>query len=141
MTLVDVSPTALAIASDDASAEGVTLTTVQSDLDDLVLPSGPWDLAVVHHYLNRALFPVLADALAPGGLLVFAQPTVENRRRNDRPGPRHSLGLGEAAGLVVGLDVVFSFEGWTDDGRHEAQVVAQHRSNRGGTAPPGISAP
>jgi hypothetical protein len=98
------------------------------DLDEAHFPPGPWDLAVVHHYLNRALMPRIDDTLAPGGLLVFAQPTVENLRKNDRPGPRYSLGAGEAATLASGLDVLSIFEGWTDDGRHEAQVVARRRA-------------
>jgi SAM-dependent methyltransferase len=125
VTLIDVSAAAVELARRDAEAAGVALTTRCEDLDEATLPAGPWDLVVVHHYLNRALFPRIARVLALGGLLVFAQPTVENLRRNDRPGPDHSLGAGEAVTLVSGLQVLSMFEGWTDDGRHEAQVVAR----------------
>lgn len=124
-TLIDVSAVALELARRDAEAAGVALSTMCADLDAASLPPGPWDLAIVHHYLNRGLFPHITAALAPGGLLVFAQPTLENLCRNDRPGPDHSLAIGEAAQLLAGLDVVAIFEGWTDHGRHEAQVVAR----------------
>lgn len=125
VVLVDVSPTALEMAAADAAEAGLALATVEADLDADPLPEGRWDLAVVHHYLNRALFPDLIARLATGGLLVFAQPTVENLERNDRPGPNHSLQVGEALRLVGGLDVVSWFEGWTLEGRHEAQIVAR----------------
>jgi tellurite methyltransferase len=125
VTLVDVATTALDLARRDAEAAGVELQIVCADLDDAPVPPGPWDLAVVHHYLNRGLFPSIAAALAPGGVLVFAQPTLENLRRNDRPGPDHSLRIGEAAELVAGLDVLSLSERWTEEGRHEAQVVAR----------------
>lgn len=125
VTLVDVSAVALELARCDAEAAELSLATVCADLDEAPFPPGPWDLAVVHHYLNRSLFPRVAGALATGGLLVFAQPTIENLRRNDRPGPGHSLGVGEAVTLVSGLDTLSSFEGWTHEGRHEAQVIAR----------------
>jgi tellurite methyltransferase len=125
VTVVDVSPTALALAEEDATQAGVALTTIAADLDVDPLPAGPWDLIVVHHYLNRPLFRVLAASLRPGGLLVFAQPTVENLKRHDRPGPAHSLESGEALQLVTELDVLSYVEGWTPEGRHEAQLVAQ----------------
>ena len=51
------------------------------------LENGPWpyrgqqfDAIVVAHYLHRALFPVLADALAPGGLLIYETFAVGNER-------------------------------------------------------------
>ena len=125
VTLIDVSAAAIERARRDAVGAGVSLTTRCEDLDEATLPPGPWNLVVVHHYLNRALFPEIPGVLAPGGLLVFAQPTVENLRRNDRPGPDHSLDAGEAATLVSGFHVISIFEGWTVYGLHEAQVIAR----------------
>jgi SAM-dependent methyltransferase len=54
-----------------AGVPGVTF--LQADIE-----GGPWpyggrqfDAIVVTHYLHRPLFPLLAEALAPGGLLVY----------------------------------------------------------------------
>ncbi len=51
------------------------------------LENGPWpyrgrqfDAIVVTHYLHRALFPILADSLAPGGLLIYETFAVGNER-------------------------------------------------------------
>jgi SAM-dependent methyltransferase len=51
------------------------------------LENGPWpyrgrqfDAIVVTHYLHRALFAILADALAPGGLLIYETFAVGNER-------------------------------------------------------------
>ncbi len=54
---------------------------------------------------------------------MWAQPTVLDP--HPRPGRRHRVGIGEAAGLVVPpLEIVSLVEGMTE-GRHEAMVVAR----------------
>ncbi len=125
VTLADISPAAMALAEEDAAASGVQLVTVEVDLDDEPPPAGPWDLVVVNHYLNRRLLARIADLLAPGGHLVFAQQTLRNLERHERPGPEHLLAEGEAAGLVPGLEIVSLVEEWTADGRHEAHLLAR----------------
>jgi hypothetical protein len=56
-------------------------------------------------------------------VLVFVQPT---RRR---PGPRFLLEEGELVRLAGGLDVVQYREGWLEEGRHEALLVARRREH------------
>lgn len=122
VTLVDGSATALAMAAADAASAGVGLTTVRLDLDTEPLPSGPWDLVLIHHYLHRPLLAVIAAVLAPGGHLIFAQPTVVDP--HPRPGPAHRVAIGESAALVPGLEIVSLVEGEIE-GRHEAMLVAR----------------
>lgn len=121
VTLVDVSPVALALAR----AREVRVHTEARDLEAAPLPEGPWDLVVCLNYLQRALFAQWAQVLAPGGWLVFAQPTVRNLERHAKPSARFLLGEGELATLVRGLEVVSLAEGWTPEGRHEARLVAR----------------
>ena len=80
---------------------------------------------MIAHYLNRPLLVRIEDLLRPGGYLVMAHPTIHNLERHDRPPRNHLLGPGELPGLIPGLEIVFEFEGWTDEERHEAQVVAR----------------
>ncbi len=133
VTLVDVSDEALALAGGAAAAAGVRLELVRGDLDvdPGALPPGPWDLIVCFHYLDRPLLPRLAAALAPGGTLVFCQPTRKNLERHPRPGSSHLLDEGEAPSLARGLDIVVSEEGWLDEGRHEARLVARRSAAQG----------
>lgn len=128
-TLVDVSPVGLDLAREAARAGGVALDARAADLERDGLPAGPWDVILDFHYLQRSLFPAFAQALAPGGLLVFVQPTRRNLERHPRPGAAHLLEEGELARLVADLplDVLRLDEGWTEEDRHEARLVARRR--------------
>lgn len=125
VTLADVSDVALGIAADAARREGLPLRTLQIDLEAAPLPSGPWDVVVCTYFLHRPLFDAFPAALAPGGWLVFAHATRTNLERNPRPGPTHLLEDGEIRTLVRGLEVVRCEEGWFEEGRHEARLVAR----------------
>jgi tellurite methyltransferase len=126
VTLVDVSDVALARARAEAAARGLTLATEVRDLELAGVPDGPWDLVVCLNYLQRSLFPCWPQVLAPGALLVFAQPTRTNLERNPNPSSRFSLAPGELATLVPpGLEVLSLTEAWSAEGRHEARLVAR----------------
>ncbi|MCO5169092.1 MAG: class I SAM-dependent methyltransferase [Planctomycetes bacterium] len=127
VTLVDVSPVGVDLARAAAAAAGVALDAFALDLERDPLPGGPWDVIVDFHYLQRDLFPAFARLLAPGGVLVFVQPTRTNLERHPRPGPAHLLDDGEAARLAAGLplEVLRLDEGWLAEGRHEARLVAR----------------
>ena len=124
VTLVDVSSVALELARNAATAAGVSLTLVETDLESAALPPGPFDLIVAIDYLHRPLFPAFATLLTRGGLLVYAQPTRRNLERNPHPGARFLLDDGELPGLVPALEVVRYVERWFDD-RHEARLIAR----------------
>ena len=125
VTIADVSAEGLRIASEAASREGLSLNTLQVDLERDGLPPGPWDLIVQLHFLHRPLFAAFADALAPGGVLVVVHPTRRNLERHEHPSARFLLEEGELRRLVGPLDVVHEAEGWSVEGRHEAVVVAR----------------
>jgi tellurite methyltransferase len=125
VTLADVSPVALARAA--AEAGDLPLATVEVDLERQPLPAGPWDLILCFHYLQRSLFPALAGALAPGGLLLFCQPTERNLERHAKPSRRFLLAEGELARLIADLplEILHLAEGWSAEGRHEARLIAR----------------
>ncbi len=123
--LADVSDVALARAARAARDEGIALATLEVDLEAAPLPEGPFDLVLCTYFLHRPLFRAFPAALAPGGLLVFAHATRKNLERNPRPPPAHLLEDGELASLVCGLEVVRCEEGWFEEGRHEARLVAR----------------
>jgi SAM-dependent methyltransferase len=125
VTLVDVSDVALGQAAAQAAAEGLPLTTLQLDLTASPLPPGPWDLVTWFYYLDRRLLATVPEVLAPGGLLVLAHATRKNLERRPRPGPAHLLDEGELPGLLPGLEVLRFTEGWCEDDRHEARLVAR----------------
>ena len=69
---VDVSPAGLAAAAELAAARGVTgVRWWQHDLDTGLPPEcrGRYDVVVCERFRDPTLYPALAAALAPGGLL------------------------------------------------------------------------
>jgi tellurite methyltransferase len=134
VTLVDVSDTACAEATARAVAAGVPLDVVRADLTEEPPPAGPWDVVLVHHWLDRSVWRHLADLLAPGGVLLVCQATVTNLERHGRPSRRFLLDDGEVAALADrwtagrdDLEVVEATEGWGSEGRHEARLVLRRR--------------
>lgn len=125
VTLADISPVALGIAARAAEAEGLPLQTLLIDLEAEPFPAGPWDCILVFHFLWRPLLAAIPDALAPGGVVAVVHPTRTNLTRHERPGPEYLLDDGELPGLIRGLDLLTSEEGWLAEGRHEARLVAR----------------
>jgi hypothetical protein len=125
VTVADISAIGLAVARERAAEGGVTLTTLETDLQEQPLPAGPWDLILSVCYLWRPLFAQYPAALASGGLLVVIQPTKTNLTRHDKPPVDFLLDDGELPRLVTRLTVVHYAEGWLADGRHDAVVVAK----------------
>jgi SAM-dependent methyltransferase len=124
-TLADISPVALAIARDEAAAAGLALRTLAIDFESEPFPPGPWHLIVCVRFLWRPLFDVFAKELAPNGLLVVVHPTRSNLERHNSPGPHHLLDDGELPGLIAGLEVMRYEESWSEEGWHEARLVAR----------------
>jgi tellurite methyltransferase len=127
VTLVDVSPVAVGLAVGHAAAAGLPLDARVVDLEEAPPPArdGGYALVLAFHFLDRAVLAGVADLLAPGGVAVVVQPTVRNLERHPRPSRRFLLAEGEAAALVPGLEVVRLDEGWLEEGRHEARLVAR----------------
>lgn len=128
VTVADVSPVGLSNARRLARERDLELETVALDLTRDPLPPGPFVLVLCFHYLQRDLFPAFVEALAPGGLLLFSQPTRINLERHEKPSERFLLEPGELPSLIPpALDVVRLEEDWLEDGRHEARVIARRR--------------
>ena len=128
VTLTDISDEALRRADSEAKARGLSLKTLPFDVDVQPLPQGPWDLVCCFYFLHRPLFTHVASVLAPGGLFVFAHPTLQNLTRNPKPSRHHLLDEGEAHALLCAqpdLELLRFTEGWTPDGHHEARAVAR----------------
>ncbi|MEK6247068.1 MAG: class I SAM-dependent methyltransferase [Planctomycetales bacterium] len=125
VTLADVSQAGLDIAKERAIAADVKVDALLVDLESESFPAGPWDLIVSIHYLWRPLFQVFPAVLAPGGMLVFSQPTQSNLQRYKKPSARFLLRDEELPKLVQGLEIVHYEEGWLVEGRHEALLVAR----------------
>jgi SAM-dependent methyltransferase len=67
---------------------------------------GGYDGIVVTNYLHRPLFPALASALAPGGVVIYETFAVENERFGRPNNPDFLLRPGELLEAFAGLTLI-----------------------------------
>jgi tellurite methyltransferase len=125
-TAVDRDTAALESLRSQAHRLELALTTMAIDLEggDTRLPAEAFDVVVVVHYLHRPLFPVLMEAVRPGGILVYETFTRAQAARGKPTNPAFLLEPGELRTLVAPLDVVIEREG-DFEGKMLASVIAR----------------
>jgi SAM-dependent methyltransferase len=96
--------------ADLTGAEGVEI--VQADIE-----AGPWPFAgrrfagiIVANYLHRPLLPVIVEALAPGGVLIYETFAQGNQRFGRPSTPAYLLKAGELLEAVAGRLQVVAYE-------------------------------
>jgi SAM-dependent methyltransferase len=77
---VDFAVPALATLARTANARGLAVACLAADVTAWPLPVARFGLVVVVDFLERALFPALRAAVAPGGALLY-----ETHRQSDDP--------------------------------------------------------
>lgn len=128
VTLCDISEVGQRVARERATAKGVLVKSLVHDLEEGGQVSGTWDLIVSVCYLHRPLFEKIPAMLSPGGYLVVVQPTQTNLERHDRPPAPFLLENQELPRLAESLEVVHYEEGWLEDGRYDAALIARKPS-------------
>jgi SAM-dependent methyltransferase len=122
---VDRDASALATIDPDSRFRGAIATEViDLEADTVSLGQSIYAAVLVFNYLHRPLMPVLIEALAPGGVLIYETFTRGQAARGHPRTPAFLLDAGELPRLVRPLDVVRSFEG-ERDGSLIAAVVAR----------------
>ena len=125
----------IAVDRDAQSIPGVRF--VQADLED----GRPWPFAgqqfgaiVVTNYLHRPLLPVLAGALAEGGVLIYETFMAGNERYGRPSNPNFLLKPGELLQAFGALSVVAFEQG--DTGKSVVQRVCAIRAAANGVRIP-----
>lgn len=83
---------------------------VQADLDEWRLPRDSVDLITVFRFLDRAWFPLIRQALRPGGLLIYETRTVGCLEHEPDATPEFLLRRGELLYLAWGWQVLSYLE-------------------------------
>jgi SAM-dependent methyltransferase len=110
-----------------ARRRGVSITLDVVDLETDPPPSlgaGAYDAILGFNYLHRPLMPVLKDALAPGGIIIYETFTKKQAERGHPRNPAFLLDHGELPHLLAPLTIVRSREGeiLTKSSRRSAPV-------------------
>lgn len=141
VTLSDVSQVALDLAAARATSANVRLERVCVDwtreAEAHAVLRGGWHLITCTNYFQPDLFGAIHAALEPGGVFVFAQPTLTNLQRHPKPSARFLFDVQSQRHLLDPFELIELFEGWTDQGEHagepaptsthELRVVARRR--------------
>ena len=105
VTGVDISETGLHKAQALASEKGVPLTTLLADLEQYEIPPNTFDVIICTYYLQRDLFPKIAAALKPGGMVLIETYTMDHLQYRPTFNPAYLLEPNELLGLLPGLRV------------------------------------
>ena len=106
VTGLDWSPTAVGKARERAREAGVAIDAQVVDLEQCALPREAFDAVVVTNYLQRDLLGALADALRPGGVLLYETFTVEHVKYREHD-PSLLLQPNELLHAFLGLRILF----------------------------------
>lgn len=129
VTLADIAGQAFELAHRRAAGRNLAVEFLEFDLATVHSAQAEgwasrFDLILVFFYLQRDLFPVLVDALAPGGLLVYKTYTTLQRRFGAGPAsPEHLLEPGELRQAFPALSLLYYRE--TVRERGVAELVAR----------------
>jgi tellurite methyltransferase len=87
----DVSDVALALCEERARSAGVHVATRRIDLKHpaLLRAAGAFELVLIVDYMDRALFPLLAELVQPHGWLIYA--TFAPDWSGEKPSARHRI--------------------------------------------------
>ena len=106
VTGVDISEEGLKKAQALAAERGVTLKTVVADLDTYDIPPNTFDVIICTYYLQRDLFPKIAEALKPGGMALIETYTIDHLPYQPRFNKAYLLQPNELLTMLPGLRVL-----------------------------------
>lgn len=109
---VDISEVAISWLEQEAEETGVNLWARVGDLTRMKFPPNRFQVILNFNFLERSLFPVIEEVLAPGGLLFFETFTRDQIQvvGSEIP-PRYTLEHNELIRAFPGLRVIRYREG------------------------------
>jgi SAM-dependent methyltransferase len=138
-----------AVVGVDRSAEAIAAVAPLGEALLVDIENGPWpllengqvrqfDAVVVTNYLWRPLFPVMAQSVAPGGVLIYETFSTGNETVGKPSRPDFLLQSGELLRAFPDLQVVAFEEGFLEQ---PARFVQRLAAVRAAPAGPGAAPP
>ncbi len=112
----DISSVALEKATYFAAQRGLSINTLQRDIEENPPQQNSFDVIVVSQFLYRPLFPALIDALKPNGLLFYQTFNQQKLTSSGPNNPDYLLATNELLHLLSPLELVF----YREDARNGA---------------------
>ncbi len=122
---VDIAPFALERARQTAGERGLKVNWVEADLDTYQPKSDHYDVVVVARYVNRRLLPRLAQALKPGGAILYEHHIRTDLAVDGPKDPDFRLAPDELRDQFAELDIRHYREGLVKDPDGRTMALAQ----------------
>jgi len=103
---LDLSDLAMKKCRRRSIAAGRSVYCAVVDLERFSLPENHFDVVINFNYLNRGLAGSMAQALRPGGVLVFETLTIAHKKWKPDFNPLFLLERGELAGMFPALHLL-----------------------------------
>ena len=106
VTGVDISEEGLHKAKALANEHGVTITAVVADLETYTIPPHTFDVILCSYFLQRDLFPKIAQALKPNGIAIIETYTTDHLKYRPRFKKAYLLEPNELLTSLPGLRII-----------------------------------
>lgn len=128
VTALDASPQGLSQLNDEALRRGLSIATVQQDLEqNPQLPKAAFDVVLQFFYLQRSLLEAVRAAVRPGGVVVVRTFSRAGDFAGGPGNPDYVLEVGELLTVFDGWEILLYEEGLdeADRGGGLAGIVAR----------------
>lgn len=120
VTAIDLSLAGLNNLRRNAREQGLSVDTVQADLETYPLPAGRFDVALKFFYLQRDLFKAMKASLRRGGVAVVETFLIDQREIGHPRNPKFLLERGELGDLFADFEILRTEEGFLQSGHEKA---------------------
>lgn len=98
---------------------------IVADVSYIPLSKLNFDIICNFYFLDRKIFPIIDEFLAPGGLLFFETLTIDMLTIKPDFSPERLLLPGELKKAFSSYNLLHYFEGWVDSDHGKRKAVAQ----------------
>jgi len=120
---LDISEKGLAKAHQLAKQNGVTIETRVVDLENHQLEKNAYDVILLMYYMQRDLWPQIADALKPGGMAIIETYNIDHLK-HQKFNPKWLLKSNELLGAFKDMKII-RYQAYEDNEQAYSSIIVQ----------------
>jgi 2-polyprenyl-3-methyl-5-hydroxy-6-metoxy-1,4-benzoquinol methylase len=120
---LDISEKGLAKAHQLAKQNGVTIETRVVDLENHQLEKNAYDVILLMYYMQRDLWPQIADALKPGGMAIIETYNIDHLK-HQKFNPKWLLKSNELLGAFKDMKII-RYQAYEDNDQAFSSIIVQ----------------
>ncbi len=120
---LDISEKGLAKAHQLAKQNGVIIETRVVDLENHQLEKNAYDVILLMYYMQRDLWPQIADALKPGGMAIIETYNIDHLK-HQKFNPKWLLKSNELLGAFKDMKII-RYQAYEDNDQAFSSIIVQ----------------